>query len=302
MARIGKRLGAGSAARTRIVSSTALLMVAALGLVGFTSQISEPAEKPPAKRELGTQIAGDVWVLAFAESASTRWKAIDMKVKAGPQTLNVQASKSGAWSVRGPAREATMTAAGTFAARDNVQKKALVFVGRVEPGASVEARRKRVADGFIFSRLPEEAPTNWDSANLALAPSYWIRTMVNRYATSVTVIGEESVAGRSAHKVKILFGGPAAQKYGVDGWSWWVDKATGLILRYELSSPDPLVAPDDFEITQISVDGAQPDTALNVPGGFDVTFRQMTSSGKNEKFLHLTAAKTAAALVAELAK
>src|SRR5690606_11527754 len=77
------------------------------------------------------------------------------------------------------------------------------------------------------ARLPNEAPTGIDPLDLMLVPSYWLRATVEPNATRVVDLGGEEVDGRAARKIQILFGGPALEKYGKDGWTWWIDAEVG---------------------------------------------------------------------------
>lgn len=126
--------------------------------------------------------------------------------------------------------------------------------------------------GDAAIRLPAEAPTRIDTLNLMLAPSYWIRATVEPNATEIRRIGSESIGGRKVTRFQILFGGPAAEKYGKDGWTWWLDDELGILLQYEITFADPSIPNQRAALKDLSFDSVKTvDVELpTVPAGTTV--------------------------------
>jgi len=235
-------------------------------------------------RVVEPELSGDRWVLDHADAAIDRWQNI---------TVEAVATGMGAANAVVAREQGSLLETRTLTTLRRPDLSVEVFpaagmariIDRSQVVADLPSMRSRtlaeIEQGSYASRLPEEQATGWDSLDLALAPSYWIRTMVDRMATEVVVVGEETVAGRTAHVVKLAFGGGAARNYGRDGWTWWVDQETGILLKYAIGAESQDEEPFVFEMTRITLEGSVP-TSIEVPAGLDITAVEITPEGPSE--------------------
>jgi hypothetical protein len=107
----------------------------------------------------------------------------------------------------------------------------------------------------------EPAPTrltNVDIINELINPASRVLTTVSAYASSVAVFGEAQIVDRPCWKTVITFdqNGPGA-KFGPNGWTWCVDKQTGILLSFEDQTGDAR------RLTSVAFN--QPDTSVPYP-------------------------------------
>ncbi|MCP4964200.1 MAG: hypothetical protein GY926_03095 [bacterium] len=287
------------------VFAVATAVLAATGVLNVNADHSHEGDETVAEpyRIVNEELKGDLWILDKAIAATDSFDVVSVEVAA--------TGMSGATAVVDKTK-------GSLVVTDLLTTLRLDdLIVELKPGsdsarvidrsaapydraaARTRAEHEVAEHGNYASRLPEEQPTSWDSLDLALAPSYWVRTMVDRMATEISVIGEESIAGRTADIVQIIFGGDAAQKYGPDGWTWWVDRDTGILLKYAIGSGDKAMEPYVFEITKLEFKGSVPDS-IEIPGGVDLTAVEITTDGVAETPIAKTLEAVDARAVAEM--
>lgn len=241
-------------------------------------------------RTLPTAVQGDTWVLDSV-AASARWTTASGRAVQLGEDIEFAIRRNESYRVRTGTRVVAQAADGLFVELDEHRRRAVV--GPPAPTGTPPVVPRPEA------RTRAEMPTNVDSLNLALAPSYWLRVSVLPFATSVRVQGEETIAGRLAYKVDLAFGGAAAAKWP-DGWTWWIDKETGILLQYVLSGEDgPL---DRFRMTSLSFADVTPDTEVVIPADFSVDVQGFDAAGRPAPAALRTTAPESARAVAARAR
>ena len=257
----------------------AAFAAAAASLLGGNSGGEPPDSAPNTARvttDRATQTSIDLRhpdagkrVLEFARLAPDRWNSAEGRALAGGTAITFALlADQETFRVGFGDHHVTHVADGLRTEYDTrrrlaeISKREAPVPGKIPPGA----------------RTLEESPTNIDMLNLALAPSYWLRKMVDPRVESVSVAGLETVIGRPAWHVNITFKPEHRGGYGDRPWQWWVDEATGILLRTEL--PIAGGVPAAFEMKELRVDSPV-NTDYLIPA--DTEIRVLVSAEKRRE-------------------
>lgn len=225
---------------------------------------------PAAPRSLPAPIAGDTEMLPKVRRAFSSWT--EARGTLGALAFEVHDDHSSRIDAPDGQVSATM-ADGTRAEILPALKQAKLMRPVASPlGSGASKSIGSIPEGVSYTpRLAAETPTTDDTLNLMLAPSYWARIMVEPNATSIDSLGPETISKRPAHKYQIRFGGPAAAKYGKEGWYWWVDDETGVLLRVELTAADLGGKSEVHQLDGLDFTVRRQSLKLpDIPSGFDV--------------------------------
>jgi hypothetical protein len=185
----------------------------------------------------GTEIAPSDWVAGVRSSAAARPAAsgtLHITVHDGPVTGPVEAEQSisfavassGLYDIRFPGNIA-------FATTDGAQVQILddrkLMQIRSEPLPLAGKPPWVQTNGEL--ELPN------DAVSRVLYPDRWIEVMAPKNDMTVTYVDAEQAAGRATRHYRITFGAGTV-KYSAEGWDFWVDTQSGVLVRYLIHYSD----------------------------------------------------------------
>jgi hypothetical protein len=177
------------------------------------------------------------------------------------QTVTFSVAASGAYDIRFPGNTA-------FATDDGAQVQILDDrrIVQVRSGLpSQVAGRPAWVQGNGELELPN------DAVSRVLYPDKWVEVMAPKNEMAITYVGlEKAVAGDARH-YRITFGAGTV-KYSAEGWDFWIDARTGVLVRYLIHFSESVgggveeAVVGDLDTRAVAV----PVTSAAVPAGYDV--------------------------------
>ncbi len=186
----------------------------------------------------GTEIAPTDWVAGVRSFTAVRPAAsgtLQISIHDGPetapveaaQTINFAVASSGLYDIRFPGNTALATTDG--AQVQILDDRRLVQIRSDLP--------LPIAGKLAWVQQNGEVELPNDAVSRVLYPDKWIEVMAPKNDMTVTYVGAEQTASRPTRHYRITFGASTV-KYSAQGWDFWVDAESGVLVRYLIHYSD----------------------------------------------------------------